>query len=362
MRFTNLNARAWRSLTVVAFVALLALTGAARVGHAATNGALTPTITVLNDNPDGSNGLILGQPTPGGNIGYRLNLNNQSTNTLNHIVISDTVPGTASVVFFSAPTGVSCSGQGTNTLTCTSSQLTAGAQFAVTVLFSTDPNGTPGTGVVQNVFSGTYAPQSQNTSNNRTDPTKTFNIAGPADRTYAGGGVGTFLAQSLLLPKDSHGQGQLHVDGSAGQSSDVTMPPGFLNSNNYVGTTLQNLIGTAGCTTCLTYQTNVVMPLAPTFFPGSPFWTGTVAQPFQVTIKIPGSAFDSKFKPSGVWHKDDSPGSLATQLPNCTYVNNVPQPQLALQGICVGSLVQAKGSKDIIAIEWALSNGSYWIG
>ena len=47
MRFTNLNARAWRGLTVVAFVALLALSGAARVGLAATNGQLTATITVL---------------------------------------------------------------------------------------------------------------------------------------------------------------------------------------------------------------------------------------------------------------------------------------------------------------------------
>jgi hypothetical protein len=142
------------------------------------------------------------------------------------------------------------------------------------------------------------------------------------------------------------------------------MPPGFLNSNNYVGTTLQNLIGSAaGCTTCLTYQTNVVMPLASTFnLPGNPFWTGTVGQPFQVQIRIPGGALPSGFKPTGVWHKDDGTGSLPTQLPNCTYVNNVPQPQLAPQGICVGSLVQVKPSKDVIAIEWALSNGSYWIG
>ncbi len=361
MRFTNLNARAWRSLTVVAFVALLALSGAARVGLAATNGQLTATITVLNDD---TTGLILGAPTPGGNIGYRLNLNNTSTNTLNHIVISDSVPSPATVAFFSAPTGVSCSGLGSNTLTCTSAQLAAGAQFDVTVLFSTDPSGTGG--VVHNTFSGTYAPQSQNTSNNRTDPTKTFNISGPADRPY---GTGDFFAQSLLLPKDSHGQGQLHVGGSAGQSSDITMPPGFLNSNNYVGTTLQNLIGSAtGCTTCLTYQTKVVMPLAKTFAlgTGNPFWTGLIAQPtqpFQVTIKIPGSAFDSKFKPVGVWHQDDALGSVPTQLQSCTYdVNNVPQPQLTPEGICVGSLVQARGSKDIIAIEWALSNGSYWIG
>ena len=72
-------------------------------------------------------GLILGQPTPGGNIGYDLNLNNKSTNTLNHIVATDTVPSPATIAFFSAPAGVSCSGLGTNTLTCTSAQLSAGS-------------------------------------------------------------------------------------------------------------------------------------------------------------------------------------------------------------------------------------------
>jgi hypothetical protein len=110
------------------------------------------------------------------------------------------------------------------------------------------------------------------------------------------------------------------------------------------------------------------MPLASTFVPtnGNPFWTGLIAQPiaqpFQVQIRIPGGALPSGFKPTGVWHKDDGTGSLPTQLPNCTYVNNVPQPQLAPQGICIGSLVPLKPSKDVIAIEWALSNGSYWIG
>ena len=179
-----------------------------------------------------------------------------------------------------------------------------------------------------------------------------------------GGRPAPFRAQSLLLPKDSHGQGQLHVGGSAGQSSDVTDAAGLPELEQLRRYDTPELDRNCpGCTTCLTYQTNVRMPLASTFFPGSPFWTGTVAQPFQVTIKIPGSAFSSKFKPTGVWHKDDGIGSVATKLQNCTYdANNVPQPQLTPEGICVGSLVQVKGLKDIIAIEWALSNGSYWIG
>ena len=181
MRFTNLNARAWRSLTVVAFVALLALSGAARVGHAATNGQLRPPSRSqrqrqrVDPRPADSRREHRLRPEP----------QQPSTNTLNHIVASDTVPSPATVVFFSAPPGVSCSGLGTNTLTCTSSQLTAGAQFDVIVLFSTDPAGTPGTGVVHNDFSGTYAPQSQNTSNNRTDPTKTFGAS--THPRYAGG-------------------------------------------------------------------------------------------------------------------------------------------------------------------------------
>jgi hypothetical protein len=340
-------------LTVVAFVALLALSGAARVGLAGTTASLTPKVTVLND----QSALVLGTPTPGKNIGYDLNISNQSTNTFNHLAFTDTIGSKATVVYVSAPSNVDCSGSmGKATLSCTSTQVVAGATFDVIVLFQTDPNGS---GTITNTFAGTYAPESQNTTNQRT-PSKTFSVQTPRD--YADSLSDTY-AQSLALPTDS-----LSAGGS-GQSSSVTMPPGFLNSNNYVGTTLQNLIGSAaGCTTCLTYQTNVVMPLASTFVPanGNPFWTGLIAQPiaqpFQVQIRIPGGALPSGFKPTGVWHKDDGTGSLPTQLPNCTYVNNVPQPQLAPQGICIGSLVQLKPSKDVIAIEWALSNGSYWIG
>jgi uncharacterized repeat protein (TIGR01451 family) len=357
MRFTNRKTRGLRRLALVGFLALLAVSGAANVGQAGTNGALTPTITVLNDNTDG---LILGQPTPGGNIGYDLNVNNTSTNTLNHILFTDTIPSPATIDFINAPPGVSCSGSGTNTLSCSSTQLAASSQFDVIVLFKTDPNGAPGTGTVHNVFSGTYAPASQNSTNHRTDPTKTFSIF--QDRTYAGGGVGEFVAQSLLLANDSHGQGQLDVGGADGQASHLTMPPGFFN-HDYVGTTLKNLLtASPGCSTCLKYQTNVNMPLAPAFAPGNPFWTGTNAQPFQVTITIPGVDLPSGFKPTGVWHQDDSVGGTPTQLHNCTYISGVPQPQATAEGICIASLVQLKPSKDVVTVEWALSNGSYWIG
>jgi hypothetical protein len=104
------------------------------------------------------------------------------------------------------------------------------------------------------------------------------------------------------------------------------------------------------------------MPRAQTFFPGNPFWTGSIAQPFQVTIKIPGAAVGN-FKPTGVWHKNDSVGATPTKLQNCTYdTDGNPQPQLTTEGICVAQLVQLKPSKDVLAVEWALSNGSYWIG
>jgi len=357
MRHLSTRGRATtRLLALAGLIAALALSGAAKVGLAGTNGALTASITVLND----GGGLIAGQPTPGGNIGYDLNVTNGSTNTLNHLVFTDTNGANGSIVFLSAPPNVSCTGVGTTTLSCTSAQLSSGSQFDVIVLFKTDPNGTPQTGTVTNLFAGTYAPQSNNTSNNRTDPTKTFSTS--QTRNYADT-VGGFYAQSLLLPTDTNGQGQLSVGGSAGQTSSVKMPPGFLNSNNYVGTTLQNLLGTPGCTTCLQYQTNVTMPLAPKFQTTSPFWTGTIAQPFQVTIKIPGGALANGFKPSGVWHRDDTTGAVPTQLQKCTYdANNNPQPQLTTAGICIASLVQQKPSKDVIAITWALSNGSYWIG
>src|SRR5438876_3767717 len=110
-----------RLVALAALVAaLVVVAGAATVGHAATNGTLTPTVTVLNDQSP----LVLGTPTPGGNIGYELKLSNEvtNTNTLNHIAFTDTIGSKGTIVYLSASSNTTCSGFGSSTLSCTGSK------------------------------------------------------------------------------------------------------------------------------------------------------------------------------------------------------------------------------------------------
>lgn len=345
MRLKSRKVATWRLAALAALVGVLALSGAAKVGLAGTTGQLTPTVTVLND----VSALVLGTPTPGKNIGYDLNIANGSTNTLNHLEFTDTIGSNGKIVYLNAPAGVSCSG--TVTLSCTTASMAAGAQFDVIVLFQTDPNGT---GTVDNILNGTYAPASQNTTNHRTDPTKTFTQT--TSRLYADTVNGS-LAQSLSLPTDS-----LSAAGPGlGQTSSVKMPPGFVNSKNYVGVTLQNLTATtppAACTTCLSFRTDVHMPLAVAFSTSGPFWNNLTPAPFSFSLTIPGALLPNGFKPTVLWHRDDAGNSIA--LPNCADTGGLPPT--SAPGICVSSLTQNKQTKDVFATGLALSNGSYWIG
>lgn len=335
MKALTMNGRAkTRLVLLLALIAALAIGGAAaKMSSAATNGVLATNVTVLNDQDP----LVLGAPTPGGNIGYDLNVSNVSTNTVNHLAFTDTIGNKGTVVFINAPATVSCTGQGTSTLSCTSDQLPAGGAFDVIVLFSTDPKASAGVDQITNSGSGTYAPQSNNTSNNRTDPTKTFGF-GPVSRTYAGGS-GQSVDQSLTLPGDG-----LNAPGGFFVSS-VKMPPGFLHSNNYVGVTLQDDSGllppnaSVACPTCQPFQVTTTIPLATTVTsPNNPFLQGgsTSAYTWSFTIPVPNG-----FKPSGVFHTlDDNSGGAF--LPNCPVVNNVAQPVTTAPGICVSSMTVNK--------------------
>jgi hypothetical protein len=347
-----------RLLVLAVLAAALALTGAAKVGHAgtSTNGQLTASISVLNDQSP----LVLGAPTPGGNIGYDLRVFNDptiSTNTVNHVAFSDSIGSKGTVVYINAPSTVSCSGMGTSTLSCTSAQLASGAGFDVIVLFSTDPNATAGVDTITNSGSGTYAPQSNNTSNNRTDPTKTFAF-GPIDRTY-GGGSGLSVDQSLTLPGDP-------LNTAAGFFvSNVKMPPGFLNSNNYVGVTLRNDSGVlppsaaVACPTCQPFEVSTTIPLATTVTsPNNPFLQGgsTQAYAWSFTIQVPNG-----FKPTGVFHTDDSNANGAF-LPNCSIVNGQPVPLTTAPGICVSGMdVNKRTNPNQVTYSGiGVANGNAW--
>jgi hypothetical protein len=352
MRLKRRNVGVWRLAAFAALFGVLVLGGAAKVSRATTNGVLVATVTVLNDQST----LVLGTPTPGKNIGYDINLANpiDNPNTLNHIAFTDSIPG-GKIVYLHADPGVTCSG--TTTLSCTSQQLSSGASIDVIVLFQTDKNGT---GSFDNTLNGTYAPASLNTKNNRTDPTKTFTVTTP--RSYADTFSGS-VAQSLALPSDSLSAG------GPGQSSSIQLPPGFVNSNNYVGTTLQNLSGTAAtvppltvCGTCLHFETDVTIPLATNYSTAGPFLNALLqGTPYTFTVRIPAGLLPNGFKPNGVWHEDGA--GQVVQLTACAVdSSNNPIPLTTDPGICIASLTQLKPSKDVLAVVLGFSNGRYWVG
>jgi hypothetical protein len=341
-----------RLVLLLALIAALALGGAAaKISSAATNGVLTANATVLND----QNPLVLGAPSPGGNIGYDLSVINGSTNTVNHLVFTDTIGNKGTVVFINAPANVSCSGMGTSTLSCTSVQLASGAGFDVIVLFSTDPNAVGGVDQIINTGSGTYAPQSNNTSNNRTDGTKSFTFP-TVPRTYAAG-----KDQSLALANDP-----LNTGGGFFVSS-VRMPPGFLHSNNYVGVTLQNNPGvlpanaSTVCPTCQPFQVQTTIPLASTVdSPNNPFLVmgvGGSTDPYTWSFTIP---VPKGFKPTGVFHEDDNLANPQL-LPTCQTVGGQPVPLTVAPGICVSSMTVSKGSQWTVTYSGiGVANGYGW--
>ena len=147
------------------------------------------------------------------------------------------------------------------------------------------------------------------------------------------------------------------------------MPPGFLNSKNYVGVTLRNLTGTsatppAACGTCLPFQTDVTIPLAGTFTNTGPFYNGTSSQAYTWSVVVPGALLPSNFKPTTLWHAGaDGSG----YVPNCQFDTNgnvvwVTDPPSPTPGLCLTSVTQAKKTKDVTYSGIGVNNGSNWPG
>jgi hypothetical protein len=342
------TARRWLVFGTL-LVALAVLAGAATVGRAATDAALTTQVTVLND----PGPLVLGTPTPGGNIGYELTLTNDpaNTNTFNHIKFTDTIGTGGTVVYVSTSANVSCSGKGTGTLSCTSAQLASGESLNVIVIFKTPSDGT---GVVHNVWDGTYAPVG--TSNRRT-PSKSFNV--PTDRNYADSESGN-LAQSLALPNDG-----LAAGGSF--SAAVTMPNGFLHTD-YVGVTVETISGATppgDCANCQGFQEKLTIPLASSFSTTGPFGDGTTTDTHYFTwqLHVDGSLLPTSFKPVGVWHTDEL-GANGQYLPTCaTDSSGHALPPTSAPGLCVSSFTTKKNDKNYLTYYGiGVNNGSNWPG
>jgi hypothetical protein len=203
----------------------------------------------------------------------------------------------------------------------------------VTVLFRTDPSAAPGSQVTDQV-TGSF-------KNDTFGP-------GNVSRTYAGTPSGS-LTQSLALP------GQQLSAGGGTQTSGVTMPTGFVNNYNWVGTTLSNHTGTT-CPTCLPYITDITIPAASSFTTSGPFFDASSnTKPFEWRLFVPKSAVPLGFVPTKVFHD-------GIALPNCAIVAGRPVPNTSPPGICVSSLVRSTVNDSITATGLALANGSYWIG
>jgi uncharacterized repeat protein (TIGR01451 family) len=331
-------------LLVALALAVLALAGAATKGQAAASPGVVTTVAVLNDTGD-----LQAGPSPGGNIGYTLRVENKSTSTANHFAFTDSIDP-AGILFFADPDlsnapGLTCSGtDGTTTTTfsCQSTKLDPGQSFTVTLLFHTS-NTVPGSTIKNNAVVS-FDSQTNGPANHKTIPTVTT-------RTVAD--VGT--AESLAL------HGDKLTAGGNGQTSDLTMPDSFVSSFSllYVKTAVQNVAtNTAPCVGCALFQTLITIPPASTFVTNGPFWDGTNAKPFRWTLTLPGSLLPKGFKLHGVYHN----GSL---LPMCAFDASVPPqalPSTVDPGICVATLVQTPNTKTITATGLALTNGSYGFG
>jgi uncharacterized repeat protein (TIGR01451 family) len=340
---------AGRTRASIGAVFLLVLTGIVALSGGATSGraANAPGLTMGMHDP-----TALNVPTPGGNIGYSVTVTNNSTSTANHLSLSQSLSqsnGAVAAVVYADGSGISCPAVTTppaSSLSCQITKLDPNASFTVTVIFTTDEAATAVTDTAVLAFDS----QTNGTANQKTVTQSTT--------TTLDDGLASSLSESLTLRGD-----HLTAHGGGGQTSDLTMPPGFLNNNGYVEASLKNSAGgDPACFACVQFQTVITIPFASSFSPtGSttnPFWFGPTAAPapFTWSLTLPGSLLPKNFKLHGVFHN-------GTLLPFCTLgIDGTPQPTTVAPGICVATLHQTPSTKTITATGLALTNGRYQFG
>jgi uncharacterized repeat protein (TIGR01451 family) len=367
-----------RLLVLALLAAALTLTGAAKIGNAATSaGVVVTNWHVLND----VSATILGQPSPGGNVGYDIAVANQGTATANHVTFSESIGAGGQVVLIPVQAGISCTGIGTTTLSCQLKQLAAGGTFHVQVLFKTPT--APTSQTLTNTVVGTLDSQTTGPPNNRQTDTfgpcqdgfetsstcSTVNGVDFVTRTYAGfntdGTIDHAFAQSLALPSDSLG-----TDSGGFFTANVKMPKGqFLNNNIYASVRLENTAGVLPppvtvnpCTTCQPFEVTTIIPLAATVdTANNPFLQGSSSTPYSWSFTIP---VPNGFKPTGVWHTDDL-GQNGAPLPACqTDASGNPIPLTTAPGLCTLPPVVTKGKgqkPDTVTYSGlGVANGNAW--
>jgi uncharacterized repeat protein (TIGR01451 family) len=340
-RLDGVGARWFGGGLLVLALGVLALAGGATVGQAANQPSiLFPKPVVLND----LSSTIPGQPSPGGNIGYTVTVSNSGTSTANHITVTETI-NAGTLVYVSTTGGLVCpavTSTPVSTLTCSIDKIQPNASISVTTLFRTDPSALPGSNVTTDFVVG-FDSQTNGQPNRKTlTDSITRKIAGNADGS---------LAQSITL----HGE-KLAATG-AGQTSDLTMPDGFLNNFPYVGAQLLNTSDSSPCVGCAPFETDITIPPASTFGTGGPFLNTLLeAKPFKWSLTLPGALLPKSFKLHGVYHDDALLSMCAVDS------SGNPVPPTAAPGICVATLQQTPNTKTITATGLAVTNGSYQFG
>jgi len=346
-----MNGRGWvGAVLLAAALTTLALAGGAGKGQAAASPLVGPTsYTVLSANPS-----IAYQPTPGGNIGYRIVVKNGGTSVANHFSLTETIGikhladgssvGGSTVAYRSAnyvdtsptdQTPITCTAIGAPALTCTISKLAVNASVEIIVLFKTSSSASA-TDEVTATSKVAFDSQTNGAANQKTVSydSPTSSIAGLADGS---------LGQSIFLPGE-----QLPAPAAGtGLLSNIQMPAeAFLNDVPYVGASVQNIGAPARCLKCPAVATDITIPLAGNLNAAGPFYSPLASKPFTWTLTL--NQLPNGYKFTGVYHNGDL-------IQPCT--GTAPNASLP---ICVSTVAITKTS--ITVVGRALQNGRYQFG
>lgn len=280
--------------------------------------------------------------TYGQTAAWRVTVTNTGGNTVNHVTLIDALTdpvdrGTALGTDNAACTFTTGS---TSSFTCNVGQLAVGQSFTARFAFKAPDSST--TGLMTNTLTGTFDPQTPNTSNERL--TDTIPTVSKQAQLVA---IDPASISTYGLPNVN--DGLIHTDALSlthKQFTQVDLPP-TLTSGFGTPVQLTEIAGAGLCPTCVRYQSVISIPdSVPPSSPSNPFTNN----PFTWSIQVDGTLLPNGFKPAGIYHD----GQL---LPFCSV-----QPITAAVPICVLTLSQDKKTKTVSATGLATTNGSYQFG
>jgi uncharacterized repeat protein (TIGR01451 family) len=334
-----------RILVVLAGIACLAV-GASPTSATTTNPSpVSATVQTLL----GFTTNTIPQVSSGDTIAYLIKVANTSGNAANHIVLTDSVDQGA--VFVSDDSSL-CSGSG-STMTCTTSQLAAGASFSVRVAFKVPTVST--TTTITNTLNGSLDPQTPNSSNNRVND------------TFQASALASVVASSDSLESTYGFPGTVvktrPISSTHLQNTEADLPStltsGF-GTPTEVEDSIPNPPGGCALPTCIPNP----------FFISIPDSENSATNPFvdPVTNALFPYVWTLQFDPSlvallktkkltAVYHAPISNPAAFTKLPSCA-----TSPVSLTTPICVDQIFQDKQTKIWYATGRGIQNGNWWGG